>query len=722
MEGTARDWLQRLHALPRRARFRIMNVCGGHERVITHAGLRGALPDYIELIPGPGCPVCICPEEDIYAAMHMALHHPVILLCFGDLLRVPVNAPRDTPRSLLEARAAGADVRAIASPLEARAIARRHPDKPVIFFAAGFETTMAPVAAMIAEDMPDNLLLLIAGRLTWPAVAMLLASGAPGFDALIAPGHVATVMGSEEWRFVSAQYDLPTAVAGFGAESLLAAVYAALQQDIADTPRLDNCYPALVTAAGNAAAQRLLREVFEIVDGNWRGIGVIPQSAFALRGRYRRLDAHTHFAIDEVTRRRPPLRQGLHAGKTGGAVHGLRRRGLSHLVARRHAFAREDIAGMSAAHGTQQRARLLHLRGRVQGVGFRPYVFRLARRFDLTGWVVNRRGTVSVHVQGAARALDAFQQALLGEAPAPAQPLLHDICDAPLMDLLDFRIHASETQDDADIHVPPDLAPCADCLAELRDSTNRRHGYPFINCARCGPRYTLIRDLPYDRANTTMAAFDLCATCAREYHSPADRRFHAEPIACAICGPRLSFEQDGLRTDDHRDALAACVALLRAGGIGAVKGIGGYHLMCDAHDAEAIARLRARKHRPHKPFAVMFADPGAATREALARDVHVDDAQFALLRSDARPVVLLPRTPSCTLPDIIAPGLRVIGVLLPYSPLHHLLLDAFGAPLVATSGNVSGEPVISDNAEARERHGANGDGVEHNAPPHARPP
>src|SRR3569623_2144084 len=304
MEGTARDWLQRLHALPRRTRFRIMNVCGGHERVITHAGLRGALPDYIELIPGPGCPVCICPEEDIYAAMHMALHHPVILLCFGDLLRVPVNAPRDTPRSLLEARAAGADVRAIASPLEARAIARRHPGKPVVFFAAGFEPTMAPVAAMIAEDMPDNLLLLIAGRLTWPAVAMLLASGAPGFDALIAPGHVATVMGSEEWRFVSAQYDLPTAIAGFGAESLLAAVYAALQQDIAGTPQLDNCYPALVTAAGNAAAQRLLRKMFEIVDGNWRGIGVIPHSAFALRGRYCRLDAHTHFPVDEVTRRR----------------------------------------------------------------------------------------------------------------------------------------------------------------------------------------------------------------------------------------------------------------------------------------------------------------------------------------------------------------------------------------------------------------------------------
>src|SRR3569623_228356 len=270
---------------------------------------------------------------------------------------------------------------------------------------------------------------------------------------------------------------------------------------------------------------------------------------------------------------------------------------------------------MSATRGIQQRARLLQLRGRVQGVGFRPYVFRLAQRFALAGWVVNRRGTVSVHVQGEDGALDAFQQALLDEAPAPAQPLLQNICDAPLMDLTDFRIRASEAGDAADVHVPPDLAPCADCLAELRDSTNRRHGYPFVNCARCGPRYTLIRDLPYDRANTTMAAFDLCATCAREYHAPADRRFHAEPIACAICGPRLSFEQDGLRTDDHRDALAACVALLRVGGIVAVKGIGGYHLMCDAHDAEAIARLRARKHRLHKPFAVMFSDLGAATRE-----------------------------------------------------------------------------------------------------------
>jgi len=376
---------------------------------------------------------------------------------------------------------------------------------------------------------------------------------------------------------------------------------------------------------------------------------------------------------------------------------------------------------MSATRGIQQRARLLQLRGRVQGVGFRPYVFRLAQRFALAGWVVNRRGTVSVHVQGEDGALDAFQQALLDEAPAPAQPLLQNICDAPLMDLTDFRIRASEAQDDADVHVPPDLAPCADCLAELRDSTNRRHGYPFVNCARCGPRYTLIRDLPYDRANTTMAAFDLCATCAREYHAPADRRFHAEPIACAICGPRLSFEQDGLRTDDHRDALAACVALLRVGGIVAVKGIGGYHLMCDAHDAEAIARLRARKHRLHKPFAVMFSDLGAATREALARDVHVDDAQFELLRSDARPIVLLQRAASCSLPDVIAPGLREIGVLLPYSPLHHLLLDAFGSPLVATSGNVSGEPVISDNAEARQRLASIADGFLHHDRPIARP-
>lgn len=303
MQGNAVSWLRRLHALPRRGRFRIMNVCGGHERSITHCGLRTALPDYIELIPGPGCPVCICPEEDIHAAMQLALQHPLTLVCFGDLLRVPVNVAKSEPRSLEQARAAGADIRAIASPLEVRELARRMPERQFVFFAAGFETTMAPVAAAIAEGLPDNVLLLISGRLTWPAVALLLESGA-AFDALIAPGHVATVMGAEQWRFVSERHGLPSAVAGFGAESLLAAFYATLQQAAAGTARLDNCYPALVDAAGNLGAQRMLAQVFDVADSRWRGIGVIPRSGYVLNAGHRHLDARAHFMVDADARRR----------------------------------------------------------------------------------------------------------------------------------------------------------------------------------------------------------------------------------------------------------------------------------------------------------------------------------------------------------------------------------------------------------------------------------
>jgi len=221
----ARDWLDRIRALKIDRPIKIMNVCGGHERSIAQAGLRGVLPANIELIPGPGCPVCVCPEEDIYQTIQLALQEQVILVAFGDMLRVPVNVPKDEVRSLVEAQAAGGDVRPIASPTEAGKIARANPGRPVVFFAAGFETTLAPVAALIAEGLPENLTILLSGRLTWPAIAMLLDSGTPGFNALIAPGHVAAVMGPEEWQFVVDYHGLPTAVAGFTPESLLAAFY-----------------------------------------------------------------------------------------------------------------------------------------------------------------------------------------------------------------------------------------------------------------------------------------------------------------------------------------------------------------------------------------------------------------------------------------------------------------------------------------------------------------
>jgi hydrogenase expression/formation protein HypD len=291
----AGQWLTRIRSLELPRPVRIMNVCGGHERTITHAGLRSALPPGVELIPGPGCPVCICPEEDVYDAIQIARTEPVRLVAFGDMLRVPVNGPKREPRSLEQAKAAGADVRPIASPIEARQIAERSPDREVVFFAAGFETTMAPVAALLAEGIPDNLSILLSGRLTWPAVAMLLDSGTPGFDMLIAPGHVSTIMGPEEWEFVPREHDIPAAVAGFEADSLLAATYAVMHQFIHRECRLINCYPRAVRPGGNLRARALLDQCFDVVAANWRGIGEIPGSGFGLTTQYREHDARLRY-------------------------------------------------------------------------------------------------------------------------------------------------------------------------------------------------------------------------------------------------------------------------------------------------------------------------------------------------------------------------------------------------------------------------------------------
>ena len=305
MSLSAHQWLERIHALPLPSRVRIMNVCGGHERAITLAGLRAALPPAIELIPGPGCPVCICPEEDIYQAIQLALHGEVILATFGDMLRVPVNRPKGEVRSLEQARAAGAEVRPVASPLEVLALAGAWPQRQVVFFAAGFETTTAPVASLLLQGVPDNLSILLSGRLTWPAVALLLDSGTPGFDALVAPGHVATVMGTEEWQFVVEEHGIPTAVAGFTPESLLAAFYSVLRQLVERRPFLDNCYPELVRPGGNPTAKAQLRESMEIGGANWRGIGSIPASGYALRREYRKHDARQRFPdFNDPQRRR----------------------------------------------------------------------------------------------------------------------------------------------------------------------------------------------------------------------------------------------------------------------------------------------------------------------------------------------------------------------------------------------------------------------------------
>ena len=301
---TAKDWLEKIRALPLTRRVRIMNVCGGHERSITMAGLRVALPPNVELIPGPGCPVCVCPEEDVYHAIQLALHAGVILVAFGDMLRVPVNVPKKEPRSLEQAKAAGADIRPISSPQEAVSIARENQERQVVFFVAGFETTTAPVAAMLLEGIPDNLFLLLSCRLTWPAVAMLLDGERPGFDALIAPGHVATVMGPEEWSFVTEQHAIPAAVAGFAPVSLLAAIYSVLRQLLEGECFLDNCYPEVVRPGGNATAQTQLKQAMHVTDANWRGIGIIPASGFALATRFEGHDARKQFGGFEVEGRK----------------------------------------------------------------------------------------------------------------------------------------------------------------------------------------------------------------------------------------------------------------------------------------------------------------------------------------------------------------------------------------------------------------------------------
>jgi hydrogenase expression/formation protein HypD len=296
---SAREWLNRIAVLKLPHKIKIMNVCGGHERTVSMSGLRSVLPKDVELIPGPGCPVCVCPEEDIHYAIQIALQKPVVLLAFGDMLRVPVNVPKGEVRSLEQARAAGADVRPIASPIDAVRVARANPDRAVVFFAAGFETTTAPVAAMLLDSPPDNLFVLLSAHRTWPAVAMLLESEQPSFDALLAPGHVSTIMGADEWSFVAEKHAMPAAVAGFTPESVLAATYSVLRQTVEGKCFLDNCYPQLVRPDGNTVAREKLSQALDVADVAWRGIGIIPQSGFRLKPRFAAHDARLQFAVGE---------------------------------------------------------------------------------------------------------------------------------------------------------------------------------------------------------------------------------------------------------------------------------------------------------------------------------------------------------------------------------------------------------------------------------------
>jgi len=356
--------------------------------------------------------------------------------------------------------------------------------------------------------------------------------------------------------------------------------------------------------------------------------------------------------------------------------------------------------------------------GHVQAVGFRPFVYRLAHRHGLRGWVQNQTGQVEILVQGAGEAVARFEEDLLECAPPLSKPSISRREMVAPGAYEEFAIKPSAAAAKPRIFVPPDYFMCSDCRTELDDPEDRRFRYPFINCTQCGPRYTLIRALPYDRPNTTLAGFELCPACRAEYEDPLDRRFHAEPVACADCGPELAFHLAGEAVAATREAaLAAALALLRDGRVLAVKGVGGYHLMCDARDDAAVRRLRERKRRPHKPLAVMFAEGGADGLREIGDTVSLSAAAADLLRSPLRPIVLASVGADAALAPSVAPGLGEIGVFLPYSPLHHILLNAFAGPLVATSGNLSGEPVLTDNDEAARRLAAIADGfLQHNRP------
>lgn len=341
--------------------------------------------------------------------------------------------------------------------------------------------------------------------------------------------------------------------------------------------------------------------------------------------------------------------------------------------------------------------RAIHISGVVQGVGFRPFVYTLAQRMGITGWVRNTSAGVEIRADGPADTLAAFVDALRTQAPPLARIDTLTAVACPPDGFTAFDVLHSAALPDAYQPISPDIALCDDCLRELRDPSDRRYRYPFINCTNCGPRFTIIADIPYDRPLTTMAGFDLCADCAAEYHDPANRRFHAQPVACPVCGPQVWLESGGQRLTGDA-ALHAAADLLRDGRIVAIKGLGGFHLACDATRADAVAELRQRKGRVGKPFALMMPD-----LETIRRHCAVSEAEAALLRSTASPIVLLRRLGDTGIAADVAPGQATIGVMLPYTPLHVLLFDDGLPPLVMTSGNRAEEPIVTANDEARAR-------------------
>jgi hydrogenase maturation protein HypF len=343
--------------------------------------------------------------------------------------------------------------------------------------------------------------------------------------------------------------------------------------------------------------------------------------------------------------------------------------------------------------------RAIAISGIVQGVGFRPFVHGLAARLGLRGFVRNQTGCVLIEVEGEEPTLEQFLDELTARPPRLAR--IETVCWEPRLPRGErgFRIETSRSDPGGTIFPAPDVATCAECLAELFDPHDRRYRYPFLNCTQCGPRITIIRDVPYDRQRTTMAPFVLCAECRAEYEDPTNRRFHAQPTACAACGPRLQARDARGQTIEGGDPLAVAAEALRHGKIVALKGLGGYHLACDATSPRAVAELRSRKHRDEKPFALMVRDVADAGRLCA-----ISPAEEVLLTGPRRPIVLLQRRAEAEVAAEVAPGNRCLGIMLPYTPLHHLLLAAVEPlPLVMTSGNRSDEPIAYEDADALVR-------------------
>jgi hydrogenase maturation protein HypF len=362
---------------------------------------------------------------------------------------------------------------------------------------------------------------------------------------------------------------------------------------------------------------------------------------------------------------------------------------------------------MAGAAPVRHRIRVV---GTVQGVGFRPFVYRRAVGLGLGGWVRNDSEGVLIEVEGDERAVLELERTLLEDPPPLARVGVVTAAAIPPSGVGAFAIVETDASGPPTAPVSVDTATCPACLAEIDDPADRRYRYPFTNCTDCGPRYTIVRSVPYDRPATTMAGFTMCPSCQAEYDDPADRRFHAQPNACPACGPRLRWTPVAAAGGDAaivgEDALDAAIVLLRAGGIVAVKGIGGFHLAVVADDERAVGELRRRKRRDDKPFAVMVGDPSE-----VARLVEASPGALAVLGSPGRPIVIAPRREGAPVAPGVAPGLPDLGILLAYSPLHHLLLRGVGRPLVMTSGNLSDEPIAHDDDDAVTRLGPLVDGV-----------